>query len=136
MLANSQIGVRLRSAVQLSSTAKASNAANNHRHATGRRKTGGTLGWGVSGIRLILAVVTKENIAVAGADPASVTWEGETVQVKQLVVKFTVPVNPATGVIVMVVVAVWPAEIVIVDGFADRLKSVTVTLDASEVDGP
>ena len=49
--------------------------------------------------------------------------------------KLTVPVNPYCGVTLIVELPVCPgAEIVTGDGFADRLKSITVSITWAEVE--
>lgn len=127
---------------QLSSAAKASKHPNIHGHTRRRRKPGGTLGCGVCGLGLTFAVVAIENMAVTGEDPVTVTEGGEIVQVAPVgqavaILKFTVPVNPFTGVTVSVKFPDCPAAgMVMLVGFADTVKSVTLIVTAGDVVDP
>ena len=101
---------------------------------TGMREFGGTGGPSVPGSRILCAVVTQEKIEVAGVVPVRVTCEGDNVAL-QHAFRVTVPVNPLTGVTVIVLVAVCPAVMLMLVGLADSLKSVTVTFNTADVDG-
>jgi hypothetical protein len=81
-------------------------------------------------------------MAVTGEDPVTVTEGGEIVQVAPVgqavaILKFTVPVNPFTGVTVSVKFPDCPAAgMVMLVGFADTVKSVTLIVTAGDVVDP
>jgi len=88
---------------------------------------------------LYWTVVVTVSVAVTGEELVTVTDEGETVQEIPGAFtpqdRLTVPVNPERGAIVSVAVPDCPgAGMLIVVGFADTLKSVTVTVVVAEVD--
>ena len=89
---------------------------------------------------LAAPVVVIVNVSVTGVALVTLTDGVAKVQVAPVgqplaTERFTVPVNPLTGVMLTAVVPFWPgAEMVTGDGFAERLKSVTATGAALEVE--
>jgi hypothetical protein len=80
------------------------------------------------------------SVLVPGAAPLRVKDGGDNVQVAPggqplATLRLTVPLNPYSGVALMVEFPVCPgAEMVTGEGFADRLKSVTVIVTTGEVE--
>jgi len=94
-------------------------------------------------VELAWAVVVRVSVAVTGEELVTVTDEGESAQEipgpppgpATAQERLTVPVNPERGAIVSVAVPDCPgAGILMVVGFADTLKSVTVTVVVAEAD--
>jgi hypothetical protein len=140
-VAKSQAAGRRRAVAKLSSVARANNAAKSHGHPTCRRKLGGTRTSGGGAVRLVAPVVVMVSVVVTGEVPVTLKFWGETVQENPEVqggpeqVMFIDPVNPFRGVTVIVEVPVCPgAEMLMVEGLADKLKSVTLTVVAFEVE--
>jgi hypothetical protein len=135
-VANSQTAGRRRVVARLASAASASNPANGQGQLTGTRKLGGTLN-DEGGVELPLPAVLTVSVVVTAEEPITLTDAGETEQVSAghtAQEKFTVPAYPPRGVSVIVVVPDCPgAEILIVDGFADKLKLVMLIVVAVEV---
>jgi hypothetical protein len=84
-------------------------------------------------------VLLTVSVAVAGEAAVTFTEEGESVQAKLACVveqlRVTVPVNPAKEAVLIVEVPDCPgAEMLMVLGFADTLKSVTAIVATAEVE--
>jgi hypothetical protein len=138
-VANSQPAGRRRAGARLRSVARANNPAKSQGHPVGKREPGGTLKRGAGGTTLTWAVVLTVTVAVAPEVPATFNDAGEIVQLmlvyKLTQLRFTVPVNPFNGATVIVEVPDCPgAGMVMLAGFADILKSVTLTVAALEVE--
>lgn len=140
-VAKSQPAGRRRAVAKLSSVARASNPAQSQGHPICRRKLGGGLRCGVGVVRLGAPVVVMVTVVVTGVVPVTLKSGGETEQeIPQFGGRVSqtapmAPVNPFRGVTVIVAVPDCPgAEMSMVDGFADKLKSVTVTVVAAEVE--
>jgi len=90
---------------------------------------------------VLAAVVVMEMAAVAGEEPVKVTDEGETMQVAPVGqaperIRLTVPLKPFKGLMVTVESPDCPgAGIVMLAGFAPRLKSVTLTAVVTVLEG-
>jgi len=138
-VARSKSAERRRALAKLVSVARASKPAKSHGQPTGRRRLGGTLRCWAGGVALAWAVVVMVSVVVTGEDPVTLT--GVSVQdipgpaPGKLHPMATVPMNPFRGVTVIVEVADCPgAEMLIVVGFADTLKSVTLIVAGAEVE--
>jgi hypothetical protein len=86
-------------------------------------------------------VLLTVRVAVAGEEPVRFGDDGEIVQVKLMLeveqARSTVPLNPPKGARLIVEVPDCPgAETLMLGGLADKLKSVTLTVTAAEVEGP
>jgi hypothetical protein len=84
-------------------------------------------------------VLLTVRVAVAGEEPVTFGDDGETVQVRVAEVgeqlRLTVPVNPYRGVMVIAEVPDPPgAEILMLDGLNETLKSVTVIVTGAELE--
>jgi hypothetical protein len=94
----------------------------------------------VGGVALLPAEVAMVNMAVTAAEPVRLSDGGETVQDPPGIAvtpqdRFMAPVNPPRGVMVIVEVPDCPgAEMLMVVGFAETLKSATVTVAGGEVE--
>jgi hypothetical protein len=139
-VANIQPAVRRRALAKLASVARASNPAHSQGPPAGRRKLGGILNCGVGGVALLPAEGVMVNMAVTAAEPVKLSDGGETVQDPPGIAvtpqdRFMAPVNPPRGVMVIVEVPDSPgAEMLMVVGLAEILKSATVTVTAGEVE--
>jgi hypothetical protein len=134
--ANSQPAGRRRAS--LMSDTEVKSPPNNQGQPTGRRGCGGTL-IGEGGTRLLLPPVLTMSVVVMADGPVTVSVEGETPQVipahPVAQEKYAAPVYPPRGVNVTVEVPVLPgAEILMVAGSSDNVKSVTVSGTVAEVE--
>jgi hypothetical protein len=87
---------------------------------------------------MLLAVVLTESMVVGAEEPVTDTDEDENVQAapagRPPQLTLTVPVNPFTGVTVIVELPDPPAVTVRLAGFAATVKSLTVSVTAVEVE--
>lgn len=123
------------------SIVNASKPHSNQSPTRGSLELGGTVGCKAGGKDFALAVVVRVKVADIAAGPDKAKEEGAIVQnVPSYVVlhdRFTVPVNPPSGVTVIVEAPDCPgAARLIVDGLNETPKSETLTVTGAEVDGP
>ena len=139
VLASRRTAGRQRLAEVPSKSARTSIPANNPISPMGRRKLGGVLRC-ARGRALEGAVVVMVSVSVTAEAPLTVTEGDARVQVAPVgqplaTLRLTVPVNPNCGVILIVEVPPWPgAEMLMGEGFADTLKSVTAIGVAADVE--
>lgn len=135
-VANNKAAGRRRIADALRSMARASDPASIQRSPTGKRKLGGPLRRSEGGAPAA-PVVVMVSVSVTAEGPVTTTKGGVRVQVapggQPLTLRPTVPVKPATGVTVTVVVPDCPGdEMVTGEGFADSPKSATFIMIPGE----
>jgi hypothetical protein len=139
VLANNRVAGRHRFAEVPRRNARASSPANNPSNPTGRRKLGGIFRC-TKGGALAEAVVVMVSVSVTAEVPLTVTEGDASVQVAPVgqplaTLRLTVPVNPNCGATLIVALPPCPgAEMLMGEGFADRLKSATATDVAPEVE--
>jgi hypothetical protein len=119
--------------------ASANSAAKNQATLISGRKLGGPFGGVPGSAALTWAVLLTVSVAVAGEELVTFNEDGEIVQLKLVcgVTQFrlTAPANPSSGPTLIVEVADCPgAEIFILNGFADREKSETFRVVATEAE--
>jgi hypothetical protein len=138
-LAARKIAGRHRFAEVPTRNANSSTPANSPGNSTGRWKLGGDFGCTTGGATAE-PVVVMVSVLVTGDALVTLTDAGKTVQVAPVghpasTLRLTVPVNPLSGATLIAELPPCPgAEILIVAGFADTLKSVTVIVTGADAE--
>ena len=137
----SQLSPQRRDAARPASTAKANQATYCQGTPIGGRKVGGAHHRVLGDFALTCPEVVTVNVVVTAEAPSTFTDVEEKLHVAPggqsgPTPRYTVPVNPFRGVIVIVEVPDCPGDEILSEvGFTARLKSVTVIVSGGEIDG-